>query len=117
MLIEQIVGHRYKLLVPTRIASLVTAEQKQRRPPRIKRVQHPQVVVLYSPPQLLHVGVTRTRNHVSMRPGQRRTTLLQQLDLGADLNLLIFRKGVPPGLKQAGELDLPRHKRSIPYRE
>jgi hypothetical protein len=31
--------------------------------------------------------------------------------------LLIFGEGVPPGLKQAGELDLPCHGNSIPYME
>ena len=117
MPIEQIVGNRHKLLVPVWIAGLVAAEQKQRRAPRIKRIQHPQVAFLHFAPQLLHVGVAGSGNHVGMRPGQRRAALLQQFNLGADLDLFIFGKGVPLGLKLAGELDLPCHVETSPYKE
>jgi hypothetical protein len=41
MSIEQIIGNRHKLVVPLWIASLVAAEQKQRRAARIESVEHP----------------------------------------------------------------------------
>ena len=117
MLIEQIVSYRHKLLVPVWITGFIPAEQEQRRAARIKREQHPQVVVLYFASQLLHVGLTGHGNHVGMRPRQRRAALPQQLNLRADLDLLILGQGVPPSFKLAGELDVSCHADSIPCME
>ena len=117
MFVEQIVSHRHKLLVSAWIAGLVPTKQEQRRAARIKREQHPQVAVLHFASQLLHVGVTGSGNHVGMGPRQRRAALLQQLNLRADLDLLIFGQSVPPSFKLAGELDVPCQADSIPYME
>jgi hypothetical protein len=48
------------------------------------------LAILHLASQLLHVGVAGSGNNVGMRPGQRWTTLLQQLNLSADFNLLVF---------------------------
>jgi len=52
-----------------------------------------------------------------MRAGQDWAELLQQLNLGADFDLLIWGQGVPPSLELAGELDVACHVLNIPYKE
>ncbi|HMD18358.1 MAG TPA: hypothetical protein VKH18_16950 [Terriglobales bacterium] len=117
MFVEQIVGDGHEPVVPLWIARLIAAEQEQRRAARIKRVEHPQVAVLHLASQLLRVGVPGSRNHIGMRPRQGWAAFLQQFNLGADFDLLIFGQGVPPGLELAGELDFPCHGDSIPCME
>ena len=43
--------------------------------------------------------------------------LLEKLDLGANFDLFVHRERIPPALKLVGELNLPRHKESMPYVE
>src|SRR5208282_729663 len=66
---------------------------------------------------VLHVGVTGSGNHVGMGTRRGWAALLQQFNLGADFELLIFGQGVPPGLKLAGELFLPCQEYNTPYVE
>lgn len=107
MPVEQLVRNRNELLVPLGVPRLVSAKEQQRRTLRIEGIQHSQVPVFDLPPQLLHVGVTGADNHVGVRTGQRRSVLFQKIDLGADLDLLIFREGIPPTFELVGEFDLP----------
>ena len=87
------------------------------RTTRVKCVQDAQVAILHFAPQLLHIGVAGRGNHVGMRPGQGRAALLQQFNLGADLDLLIFGEGVPPGFKLGGGTRPPMPWDTIPYVE
>lgn len=66
MPIKQIIGNRHKLFVPPGIVSLVSADQEQRCASGVKCKEYPQVPFVHLSSQFLHVGVTRTDNHVGM---------------------------------------------------
>ncbi len=117
MLIEQTISNRYEFLIPVRIASFVSTNQKYRCAGRIKRIRDTQKLLLDSSSQLFHIRVARAHDHVGMRSRECRTVLLKELNLRIYFYLFVFRKRVPPNLKLVGELNVPRHSQSMPFVE
>ena len=109
--------NRHKLLIPLWVASLVAAKEKQCRAARVERIQHAQWRSSTLPRNSFMFAWREVVYHVGMRARQGGTTFLQQLNFGADFDLLISESELHQVFKLAGELDVPRHRNSIPLTE
>src|SRR2546426_7300324 len=117
MPVKKIVCYRHEALIPLRIATLVSADQENRRPPRVKSIENTQLPLVHLATQFLHVGMPRADDGVRVRPGQRRAEFLQKLNLGSEFCLLAFRERIPPHAELMGVLNLPFHIRNITPKE
>src|SRR5207237_4245744 len=86
--VKQIICYRHKALIPLWIASLVSANQENRRAPRVKRIENTQLPLVHLATQFLHVGMPRADDGVRVRPGHGRAEFLSQLNLGSEFCLL-----------------------------
>src|SRR5207245_5793497 len=112
MPVKQIICHRHEAPIPLRIATLVSADQENRRPPRVKSIENTQLPLVHLATQFLHVGMPRADDGVRVRPGQRGAEFLQKLNLGSEFCLLAFRERIPPHPELMGVLNNP-----IPHKE
>src|SRR5271166_93631 len=60
VVVVNLIGQRYVLLVPAVIAGFVTAQQQQRDSARIENIKHPVGVALVLHSELTHCRVTRS---------------------------------------------------------
>src|SRR5437667_512765 len=74
--VKQIICYRHKALIPLWIASLVSANQENRRPSRVKSIENTQLPLVHLATQFIHVGMPRAvgrtaeagRDHQARQP-------------------------------------------------
>ena len=109
MLGINLVGPRYKFLIPAIVSSLVSSNQKDGHSPRVKGKKRAIGSARMLCSQFLHIRITRTYDRIRMGPAKRRTAFTKNDDAGRHIFLLIFVQRIPPLGKFVGEFNRPRH--------
>lgn len=117
MLIVQPVRDGDNHVVPSVVARLVAADERQRNPARVKRIQHPIRAPAVLNAQLAHVLVLRLSDAGAIWEPQPHGFLLQQLHASAYILLLLRRHAAPPIAEFIGDFGPTFHIRIITYME
>ena len=91
------------------IAGFVATQDQIGRPARVKGEQNAVRAPLVLHPQLLHVGITRLTNHVSIRSTQQWPVLFQEAHGHIDAVGLAFVQVVVPSNELVTACDFPSH--------
>src|SRR6266480_1857003 len=114
MFVVQPIGYRHRLLVPTTLTRLISADQQNCSASRIEGEQDTVGSSSVLNAQFLHVGVFRGRYGVHMGPAERRTKAAKQVYLSPYVHLFGFAQISPPPPKFICKLYFPFLQRNIP---
>jgi|ERR1700738_973809 hypothetical protein len=114
MFVVQVIGYRYKFLVPTTLARLISADQQNCSASPIEGEQDTVGPTSVLNPQFLHVGVLRGRYGVRMGSAERRPEAAKQVYLRPYVHLFGFAQTLPPRPKFICKLYFPFLQRNIP---
>lgn len=112
-IIDPVGDRNHPFVEALRLPRLIAPDQEDCRPLGIEGEEDPHRLGY---PQLLHVGVSGALHRVGERPACARTKLLQGLDRGDDLALLLVCQVFPPLVELAGPLGSPTHVKIITSR-
>ena len=90
MFVVQPIRYRHKLLVPTTLARLISADQEDRSSPRVENKQHAVGLSPMLNTQFLHVGVLRGCYRVHVEPAECRSEASKQVYLRPNVYLFGF---------------------------
>src|SRR5436190_17805710 len=105
VLVIEPIGDRDELFVEPLVTGLVAANEQDRSPPRIERIEDAQRPAAALYPQFAHMRMTRSHDPARVRKRQCRTPALQLLNDRGNILLLSLHERIPPDAELVGVLD------------